>query len=86
MAVARHQPRDSSKGMLFSVLSMPKCYKQEIYSMEWSLFVGERLSCAVQSLWAVAVRSWWLRHGDNLGNQKKGNVHQCRWKPLLEDW
>jgi hypothetical protein len=42
------------------------------------------MTAAVQSLWAAAIRSWWLRPEDSSRTQRKGNV-RC-WKPLPENW
>jgi hypothetical protein len=52
-----------NRGMVFSVRSVPRCYKQDKLAVGWLVgwLVSELDSCGVQSLWAVVVRSWWLR-------------------------
>jgi hypothetical protein len=53
---------------VFSVLTVPRCYKQDKLMkgqlMDWSELISEIVSwrtSAVQLLRATAVRRWWLR-------------------------
>jgi hypothetical protein len=77
-AVTRQRPVNSNRGMMFSVRSLPKCYKQdklELSSVSW--LVSEW----VRGLLLYSRELWLLEAGiqgrRQFGNPEEGTVH--RW-------
>jgi hypothetical protein len=64
-AVIRHRPVNTNTGAVFSLWSVPRCYKQDKLDNRWGSAV---VSCCCEKLVAKA--------GDSSGNQRKGTIHR----------